>query len=324
MAKSEIKNPDLEIRQTDSWLAWEGWSVKIPADWRPLKIDGNHGRGSMMVGNAEKAIMLVKWWRPEDRPSFSVEEWLKHRFKKLGTVPTEEPSAPRPNGFSKTAWVVELESKDGSSKTIWYGHAPAAGMVLEVVLNCNVEKYLQQKVIKKILPGLQVNSRNEETPWALYEVSFLSPQGFILNQRHLCSGDVALEFVKGKTETLLVRQVYPAGLAMKRRTYERWLEEYPFKEHRRFKLQTIKHWEHNVPRRMTGMKRYGWKQLSFPLGFCSRRFSSAVAATDEEIDRTLIAEYMSRQDMADDVVVKAIERMNWTYYVRKKAAEVHN
>ena len=45
-------------------LAWCGWEMPVPRDWRPVDVDGEWVRGAMIVGDREQAILQIKWWRP--------------------------------------------------------------------------------------------------------------------------------------------------------------------------------------------------------------------------------------------------------------------
>ncbi len=103
----------------------------------------------------------------------------------------------------------------------------------------------------------------------MHEVCFVCPPGFELVGRHRFAGDVALLFRKGRRESLLVRQVYPGDLALRRRTTERWLEAYPFKEHRRLRKASsqIEDWTHERRPELTGIRRRGRKRLGIPLGW---------------------------------------------------------
>ena len=73
MPTAPIRLPD----ETD--LSWCGWSLPVPADWRPLKIEGGWERGAMMVGDADGPVFKILWWRPEAE-DFAASRWLAERW----------------------------------------------------------------------------------------------------------------------------------------------------------------------------------------------------------------------------------------------------
>jgi hypothetical protein len=109
-----------------------------------------------------------------------------------------------------------------------------------------------------------------------------------------------------------VRQVYPADLALSRRPYERWLDAYPFTEHRRLQRSALRvePWRHTTRGGLSGVRRQAWKRLGIPLGWCAPRQSLALAVRNEADNRLLIAEYMTAGEADESVCVAAIEGMN--------------
>jgi len=290
-----------------SLIAWAGWQINVPESWRPLKIQGDPAKGTMMIGDAEQPIMLVQWWRPR-RSVFKVEKWFEQRFRKLGAVPTQ--GAPAPERFSKTAWEPELATREGTSKTIWSGYSTEAGLLVEVIVTSLTEERLRKSIFKTIVPGMVVTGEDEPCCWSMYNVKFMSPPGYELKMKHLYSGDVALQFVRGRTSTLLMRQVYPAKLATSRRSLERWLEASPFTERRTLRSPVKETWHRNEPRKLEGIRLTGWKRLPAPLGRCAARHCQALAVIDKEMDRVLIAELQSQKDTGGREADWVIEKMN--------------
>jgi hypothetical protein len=200
--------------------------------------------------------------------------------------------------------------RKGGSKTIWSGYAAEAGLLLEVIVTSLTEEPLRAAIFASLVPKINVSVRDKPCCWSMYSVSFMSPPGFELNKRHLFSGDVALQFSRGRKETLLMRQVYPAGLALSRRNLERWMESAPFGERRRLRAPVRVAWRRDAPRELEGIRQSGWKRLPSPLGRCAPRHSVAVAAVDKELDRLLIAERQNRRDDGGAEVDWVVESMN--------------
>lgn len=295
-------------------LAWCGWEMRIPADWRPLDIQGEWTRGQMMVGDAEGAVFQVKWWRPKSK-RFNPESWLGQHVRKWSVEAVVR--GPQPRSFSPTAFLSEVPSKGGGSRAIWYGYCAPANLVLEVAVNRGVDERLQKIVIEKAMPGLRARAMDEGLKWAIYDVSFVSPPGYIIRDWKLFSGDITLRLINEREKSrLLLRQVYPAGTALERRALGAWLRQFPFKEHRRYTPEAS-----NDPwcvelgsRRWKGIRRRGRKQLAFPLNWVGRRRSIAGGVTDPELDRLLLVEYDSRSEDGEGVARSAVRQMNWGRY----------
>ena len=287
-----------------STIAWCGWSMAVPSEWRPLQIRGELKKGSMMIGDSDRPLLLVQWRRVESA-DFDAQAWLKKRFKKQHSAPDDAP--PQPRGFSAVAWTREIALRENESKSAWYGYSEEGGLLLELVTTNLTQDKPSSNMLEDILPGLKVTAKDEPCRWSLYDVGFVSPAGFELVRRHLFSGDIALGLAKGKQEGLLLRQVYPAALAVGRRPLERWLEETPFKERRRPLKVRPNRWNKNG---MNGILRRGRRRLPSPLGWCNSRYSTAIAAVDERLDRVLIAEHLTPKEHGTDQIQWCVENMN--------------
>ena len=126
----------LRIPHSAFEIAWCGWSLPVPESWQPLKIQGTWDKGQMMIGCGSDPVVLIKWWRPREKTR-DAEAWLARRFKALHALPDDE--APHPDDFDAVGWIRHLENKDGSAKTVWYGHAERAGLVLECTTTSDLE-----------------------------------------------------------------------------------------------------------------------------------------------------------------------------------------
>ena len=287
-----------------SEIAWCGWRIRVPLEWRPLKIQGEFRKGSMMIGDGEQPRLLVQWRRVKD-DGFDVQRWFRERFSRQRAMP--EPGAPCPPGFDASAWARDFEVREGEAKSMWYGYSRTAGLLLECVTANLTSAVARNPVLGEVLPALSVSGRDEPIRWSLYDVVFVSPPGFELVRRHLYSGDIALGLAGGDQEELLLRQVYPAGMALSRRSLQGWLETSPFTERRQAPAAMPEKWERKGP---GGIVRSGWRRLRFPLGWCNPRYSTAVAAVDGTLDRLLIAEYRTRREHDQATVRWCVENMN--------------
>lgn len=246
--------------------------------------------------------MQVKWLRVSPE-AFDAERWLRRRLGRVANLSAGE--APCPQGFSKTAWVSRRGEADA---TLWYGYAPTAGIVIEVVVGKR-----KQATEQRALASLRVFAHGAATRWAVFGSSFESPPGFALLDQRLQLGDVALLFRSGDGSRLTLRQVYPAQLALARRDLADWLEFPVFQERRRFRLaDPVRDWKiHISGTEMAGALRAGGKRLPFPLGRFAPKKSIGAVVHDRALDRLLIAEHDAPGEPCEAVLAAALRSMNW-------------
>lgn len=274
-------------------IAWCGWRMDLPGSWYPLRIQGAFSKGAMMIGDGEKPVLLVQWKRVPSR-GFDATHWMRTRLKKQRVHAS--PQAPVPEGFDESAWMCGLELREGQVKSVWYGYCKAAGLLLELVTTNLGEGADPLGLLQQALAGLRPSGLEEPCRWSLFGTRFVSPPGFVLERYRLCSGDIALLLRSGKQEQILLRQVYPAGLALSRRVLPGWMETPPFIERRR---------QSAVPpasvsaQGMQGLLRSGWRRLPAPLGWCNPRFSIALAVVDSVQDRLRLVDHQHRQPQDD-------------------------
>lgn len=302
---------DLGSRNAEhSLLAWAGWQMRIPADWQPLKLTGTPEKGQMIVGNDEVAVFIVKWESLASGRLQDGQQWVTERLTRHGVVSDDNP--PAKAHFTACGWARDLQTEEDKETTYWYGYAEKAGLLIGITVNGVLPVADRKRVVEEVLTTLVTTPAGGESVWAMYDLSFTAPAGFELAQRHLFSGDVALLFIKGRQETLRLRQVYPGELALGRRSWETWLDSSPFTEHRRIRRGTMQldKWHHQSRKELSGMQRAGWKRVPFPLGWVSPRQSRSIGAHDTALNRLLMVEHMTVGLPHERVCVKAIEQMN--------------
>jgi hypothetical protein len=210
----------------------------------------------------------------------------------------------------------------GGAVWAWYGFSSAAGLGLELAASGHLDSRQRRALDDLVLPSLRLAPADQPTRWAVFEASFVSPAGFLLRAARLHVGDIALCLAARGGRRLLLRQVYPADLALSRRPLEAWLDYPPFREHRRFRREgEAQPWQAaSFGRRLEGLLRRGRKALPAPLGPLGGRRSVAAAARDTELERLLLAEYDGPHEADPDVVAEAIGQMNWAILEKEEQA----
>jgi len=296
-----------------TWLAWAGWKMRIPEDWRPLKIEDAPRRENMMVGTGEKPFFQIKWCRVGIGENFNFDSWLRQRLKKMALENKPEPGGPNPEGFNRTAWFPEAVNKKGIERTLWYGYSRGGGIILEVAISLSAEKRIQKIIEKNVLSSAGVSPSGEETKWCVFDVGFSSPGGFRLMSKKLHVGDMTLELERGK-EKLVLRQVYPAELALDRRKLEGWLKLISSGAEirkRSFESDPAECTVVSFGQTMKGLKTEGRRMFRKPFhSLGARRFVSSVTV-DDRLGRLLMAEYDFPANKGKDQTEQCIGKMNW-------------
>ncbi len=297
------------------WLAWAGWRMRVPRDWRPLRIGGGRRGGSMMIGDQATALVQVKWSRrPPD--GFDPRRWIAERLARRKLVPARSETAPPGGQFDVLAWVRRADSRRNAERSIWYGYSPHAQLLLEVLIHADRARQKPAAVLRGVLASLGGSRPDGPTDWAVFEASFRSPPGMDVVARRFSAGHMAVLFGSAgdgpRGRRLLLRQVYPVDLALSRRDLAAWMRSGPFAERRRFyPAADPEDW--SVPsfgRTLEGLIRRGRKRLPWPLGWAAPRWTVAASARDRELDRLLLAEYDSPEPDGDAAVAEAIGQMN--------------
>ena len=292
-------------------LAWAGWETRIPKSWAPLHLEGDHEKGRVMIGGSEKACFQIRWGR-QGRGETDARRWISQHVKAISTESAIEPLDVDPD-FNASAWLPAVSRLDKSAKGIWFGFSAKARLGLEFDVNLSIEPEEADLIKNRIIPGLKTTGTDEPHRWAVFDVSFVTPPGYTLRDRHMYSGDMAFRFVRGMKSTLVLRQVYPADVSLQRRNMGLWLRKFPFKEHRKYRtVEKSRDWSVSVgARTLKGKRRLGRKVFAFPLTWVRARHSTAGAVIDPDLNRMLIAEYDSPSETDHAVISKAIRDMNW-------------
>jgi hypothetical protein len=295
----------------DNWLtfAWAGWSLRVPPDWRPLGVAGKAREGSVLLGEGHRERIRVQWLTPRrSLLGFNPGRWVRSQLRTMAGWGAIQDGGPSTEGFDETAWAPR--GKRAHHWPGWCGWQEAAGLGLLVTFRTN-EEAVQREVAERILPSLRARPAGEPTDWSLLEASFRTPAGMGLIGQQLNVGDLCIA-VGGRSRRMLVRQIYPAEIALGRRTLENWLRYPPLQGVWRLRGEpTFREWSARVEgRECSGYMRTGVKRVKFPMHWLPGRTSMAACVVDEQRDRLLMAEW-DQGGLGDESPVKeAIEAMN--------------
>jgi hypothetical protein len=260
----------------------------------------------MVLGNGAEVIMQVKWWLPRSA-RFDPARWVRKRLRIVG-----EPMADglQPVGVEPLAYVPAEANPRRSTCSLWYGYAPACRLVIEVAFES--AKHGSNQKPRRVLESLTVQSPDAPTTWAVFGSSFEAPAGFTLRRHMLLLGDLSLLFGGPSGQSLMLRQVYPAELALSRGSLEAWLESSRFRERRPYRWddEALPYVVESGGVRLPGMARTGSNRLPFPLSWIRPRRCASVIVQDHRTGRLLAVRYEAPELADDEIVRNALLNMN--------------
>jgi hypothetical protein len=293
-------------------LAWCGWSLRLPPQWRPLRVEGDGRTGNMMVGSATDATLRIRWARLS--PARARRAWARRVRRAKG-----QPLARTPGGFTDCAILKPHKS----AQTVWLGIAEEAGLLLDLVYNSAGDAKYVREIERVVLPSLAAEplGTREGSHWAIFGARFVTPPGFTLLGQSLHLGEISLRLARGK-DRLSVGQVYPSDLALARRPLKFWLRSWPWEKGALRRYREIGDVEmrdatlfpagNRVVSPISGpsLLRLGRKRIRWPLGFLAPRRVVSAAVVDEQRGRILRAELESPGQPEESIVRDAILRMD--------------
>lgn len=211
-----------------SILAWHGWALAIPADWSPVKLDGDASAGFVLLADLEKPRLGLRWATPRKSRAGDAEKLVRQAMvREVGQLAAAEAKPFSPAGDASGAWTggqLFLEPEP-PGRDVWIGVSGTSGRVVEVVHHAHRRA---RTLPDDLLPTLaDAGGAGGAVEWSVFGLSVRLPRAMTLAGQRLNAGDLSLSFVgQGKArrrDRLTVRQIAAATLALGRRPLDQWL-----------------------------------------------------------------------------------------------------
>lgn len=199
-------------------LSWHGWSLQLPDDWSPVKIEGDWSKGSILIADFHASRLAIRWQSAPKR-KFDARAWASKAIgAEVGQLMLKESVEHTPGAPFSTGRLFNEPEPPG--RDVWVGHSKVSNRLLEVVFQT---KALSRTLRDQILPGINDQPADEALQWSIFDLRCTSPAGWTLKSQRLNAGDLTLSFGR-KNQVLIVRQLAPARLALSRQPLEKWLD----------------------------------------------------------------------------------------------------
>jgi hypothetical protein len=222
---SQLQNP---VPDTQT-LAWAGLALPLPRDYRPARIEGNHEKGLILLADDHRP-RLVLAWATVTRREFDPTEFCTQKLISLfdSTAGVGPSSVKRVSGNPSFTTMIYAHSRE-EEKIRAVGYCPATGRIIDSLYHVGTARE-DMAFTEGLLRNITDQPIDKPYQWGVLGSSFTVPEGFRYLESTLNLGDQLTRFIAGKSEAngpvLVVRQVYPADLALSRQSLEEWLEDW--------------------------------------------------------------------------------------------------
>ncbi|MCF7855774.1 MAG: hypothetical protein K9N51_13315 [Candidatus Pacebacteria bacterium] len=302
----------MTVASSTTPIAWAGWMTRVPRGWRPLRIRGTWKNGEMALGDPAKSILQINWQRPPKK-HFNPERWLKKWRKALSSETIAESGKETSADFSPAMTLAGVDKPSGRHYPCWCGYSEQADLIVEIRTSATTEKDDERVLRELILPALRATPADAPTHWALFECSYVTPTGYKYTDYELNAGDIAIRLESEDATSLVIRQLYPADLALQRRDLTDWLYSLPFKE--RLARRTVSG-PHDIVvasfgSELHGVMRHGKRTLRTLLRFVTCAVFVEAVVLDEDQNRLCFAHFDARKRVDEKVLKYVLANMNW-------------
>lgn len=238
----------------DASFAWQGWSLKLPGRWNPVKLEGDYARGYVLITDMDRPRLAMRWSTVTMR-SFDAHAWAKRAMREeVGQLAADEARAIDMADTNWTAPLLYTEPKP-PGRDVWVARSAASGRLVEVVYHAHRR---ERVLADQVLPTLLDQDSAGPMRWAVFDLSCTAPAGFRLESHVLNAGDLSLSFAKHR-QRLVIRQIAVASLALQRLPIEGWLARQEASASKYYRPDgEPRETPTGMTRRMTRRRRFAW------------------------------------------------------------------
>jgi hypothetical protein len=201
-------------------FAWQGWRLRVPASWNPVKLEGDFDKGYALLADLDGPRLGLRWsvLKAKDFTQATLRGVIRDEAGDEAAErakPLPDPDQPQDGADG----LVHLDpNPPGRDVYVWWS---ASHRLLEVVYHA---AHRDNVLVGEIIPSLADVSFLTKRQWAVFDLACSVPAEFTLTSRRLNAGDLALEFGHGK-RFVIVRQIALAAIALRRIPLANWLAE---------------------------------------------------------------------------------------------------
>ncbi len=203
--------------------------MQIPKRWNPVKLEGDFDEGFILLADMQRPRLGLRWAgsRKVGRDSLA---WVnKSMRQEVGQLAAGEAA-----DFAMPDWNasrIYIEPKP-PGRDVWMGVSRVSGRGMQVIHHAHRRDRVLSEVL---LPTLIDDARSDPRTWSVLDLCCRVPAHLMLTKPRLFAGDLGLTFAGKQRRQLLIRQIGPASVALKRMPLERWLKQQQASERKNYR-----------------------------------------------------------------------------------------
>lgn len=203
---------------TSAIFGWQGFQLVLPAGWNPVKLDGTFDSGYVLIADLHGPKLGLRWRRAGARKLDSA-AWARRAIEaEVGKSAARRARAMAKPGEAWAGSTLWLDS-ESPGRDVFAVHSVRSNRVLEIVYHAPKRDSLLED---SIIPSLSDTPVGAPRNWSIFDLRCVVPGSYALKMHRLNAGDVGLNFTAGR-ESLAIRQIALARLALQRLPLEKWL-----------------------------------------------------------------------------------------------------
>lgn len=209
----------MEVASTASAIfGWQGFTLALPRDWNPVKLDGTFDTGHALIADLHGPKLGLRWRRVGAR-RLDASAWARRAIE--AEVGKAAAGRARALSLAGAAWAGSTLwlDPDPPGRDVWAAHSAASNRVVEIVYHVpKRDRVLEDRILAALTDAPAAAARI----WSVFDLRCIVPGAYELKAHRLNAGDVGLTFAAGR-ESLAIRQIALARLALQRLPLEKWL-----------------------------------------------------------------------------------------------------
>ena len=202
-------------------LAWHGWSLDVPGEWNPVRIEGGWRSGFVLLADLHRPRLGLRWGAVGGGRRFDPGTWARSAMRdEVGVIAAGQAKPLACGPFEASMLYCD---PDAPARDVWVGFSRTSDRGVELIYHAQKR---DRVLADRIVPTLRDRAPEQPHAWSAFDLSCLTPAGMKLKSHHFGAGDLRLAFACARTGRFAsVRQIAVAKLALSRMPLAKWLAD---------------------------------------------------------------------------------------------------
>ncbi len=213
-------------------FAWQGWSVRVPASWNPVLLNGKWGQGLATLADLDHPRLELQWSAYSPRRPPSLEKVDRAQRKKLKRGQVERTTGWRLDRAFDDSLLIRVA--DEELRFLLRSSRSHRVLMARFAI---VELPAARKIVREVLTSLSDVSDREPVPWCVYDFAFAVPADFVLTEQKALAGSTRFVFSRQTREQLIYWRVSAAARCLEQNTAQVWFDKLSKGERRFYRFE---------------------------------------------------------------------------------------